>query len=1295
MKALTQIFLFVNTIQTLTHWFDIGTGFPPIDAFTISGPKEEYSVQGEKTKFEIYTINWQTGQAVFQEEKVIGSNPPLSPNGKIQGDDSYNVVLAIQAVFRFNIKPGVPANLEQYPLPTGFDYSYPMWATGTVFMFVGAVGAGGANRKIWRLHSDKITGVEAFSIGRNSRAYGVLYGTGWLVASLSGTNERKLYDYTNGYDGGTSAAVVTHTKPAVQDELGFASPEDNKGYYVVGKVHPPELFTVNGANGIQRLHWDLNTPLNNAAISHFKWIYDTELCVVGSWAQKFVVVNYMDLAKPALAEYTTPNGGSKLVQVDVWRDYKAIAIPPAIGDKTFVFSAQAEMGCSGSCATCDGISRKKCLTCKANSQKVGDSCVCNTGFYSSKISFSTTECLTCSTLCETCSGGTQTDCSTCKYSYMEKKGDGSCGCPDGKFLSGTSCLDCDPTCKTCSGAGSGACLSCDVPNGKYLSGSVCLACDSSCKSCSGGNSNQCLSCDTENGKFKSGNTCLDCDTSCKSCSGTGATACLSCRISQGKYLSGGVCQNCDPLCKTCSGSSSTSCLSCDTNTGRFLFGSSCPLCHQNCSTCTGEGPNSCLQCSKIGYFSETGTCTSCSEKESSDCPLRTSILVPDSIEELTQNITITFKPSLKNQIPSSFSLTGNLLTQKHMSLKFKRKSGYEEKLTLLEQKLSHEESEGKSSLFVKFLEKNWYYNTEYLNLVIDDPWVYTPKKTNQNQEKLVYFKQEDIRISLTKKRKTRREKDQETARRIARVIRVAIGIAVIASMLLAVCARFWSHFAILVKFFNIIDILSSLSKLNVKFGPILHLIMVFIENLKLPELPFLAMLSPLRDKETTDGDRDAYQTVPRGTRGKITTSNQDVFVASGKGFVISVLIISFWILKGSLIRCGGDGSKAARFVTSTYQFLIGMVFFEILLISSVEISTFDVNKIGDISLKFILSLFLSMIILTLIISELLDAYIILKTEIFSKKVCQDRNEKKPKQTSFEEELLLDKYTEGIEINEKTGSHNYLILVQIIRFSVIEIIIGSLQLLNRTQALLVFTVNLSYLCYFIKVAMSAIRIHTTRLGYIKDSVQEGCIMVALFTITIFSFTEKISFSESVVYKMIELVAGLSIVGAIGSEFVLLCRSMWITFTSCKRRSKTVQNAKNSPFTIVTSQESSNSFSEQGLKERSPGLEFGAKEHQILSKTASIGLGALDSGKSKKNKLQIRWGKVNKNKNFEKANLGLGDETPKIGGKEREKGPKSFRRKSKFYAGIPRTLNLKKRNKTPLIMMSVKRDSILDN
>ena len=1067
MKRIIIGLIAINLAKSVSLWIEIGDDSYPVASLTISGPNEEYLVQCQTFKQRVYSINWQDGQATLVKSVDLAANANIVPGTRIQSDSGINVIAATKTIFRFSSQPGVGNDFEEYSVPNGKTYSYPVWVAQTNYMLLSSrTFATPETKKLYRFHTDKVTDMKVFNTGENSRTYGLLFGTGWLIVSLDGTNQRKLYDYTNGYEGGSNQTVQTHSKPGTAEERGFASPEDGRGYYVLGEMGAHRMRTVKN-DGMELLDHSLNTF---STITYLRWFKDTDLVVIGDWGPRFVIVNFMDTNKPAPTFVNFPTGGGKCFQPQVWTHYKAFVISSFDNSRSYVYKALSEMPCSDLCATCDDIFRKKCLTCSSGSSKLGDVCSCDKGYYEKDLPPTRKECLQCSALCGTCSGGAQTDCSTCKYSYMEKKADGSCGCPDGKYLSGTNCLDCDPTCLTCSGGGA----------------------------------NQCLSCDISNGKYQSGSTCQDCDLSCKTCSGPGSNECLTC----------------------------------DLNTNRYQEGSACFLCHSDCKRCSGGSLTQCLSCSTVGYFSDSGVCTSCATNNSVDCPQQTKISLPQKIEELTQEITITFSPGFNSlTLPSSVQISAENLLSKNLQLKYKRKENGITELTIVEKRLTHQQQES-SQLRIKFLEKMRLANTEYISLAVKDPWIYQPEdESNSSQGPVVYFKQQEIRVLITGKEDSDLEKDKEKVARVAQATSAVTGGFSFAASLSSIFSGSPSFFSFLAKFFNTMDILSNLGSINVSFGPRLELVFEMIENLKIPEIKFFSELSPLRDADFNDPDVDAYHTVTQGSRGKMTSSNKEVFIASGQNFLICLTIISLWVLIALLRFCFNDKSKIVDFFSFIYQFLIELTFFDFQMICTTEIAFFDYSRIREISGQYKFSLLLSIVMLFLIISDFFISFIMIAKQGLVRKGGSPR-----RKLSSNEKMTLERYTEGIYINSGSGFNKYLLLIGNLRFFVIQVVISSLQLLNRSQALLVLVIDLAYFVFCIRLICSRL-VFSSMLLVIKECVQEVCILVALLTITLFSFTEKTSFPDSAVYRVIEVLAVLAMIGGAGSELVILCWSIW--------------------------------------------------------------------------------------------------------------------------------------------------------
>ena len=490
---------------------------------------------------------------------------------------------------------------------------------------------------------------------------------------------------------------------------------------------------------------------------------------------------------------------------------------------------------------------------------------------------------------------------------------------------------------------------------------------------------------------------------------------------------------------------------------------------------------------------------------------------------------------------------------------------------------------------MEFLEKLRTKKVEEIKLRVKDPWIYKPEQS-QPQQQVVYLKKESKTVEIIEKLKLEEEKAEEAAEVAAQVTTAAVGGAALATIGVgSLTGGLASQVVFVIKFFGILELLSNLAKINVNLGPKIMVVLKFTENIKIPEIGFLNKLSPFQDNDEEGKDVDAYQLNLRGSRGKITTSNRDVFIGSGQNFLFSVLILLAWIVKQILeYSLGGTNNKALNFVSGLYQLLIGLVFFDYQMICLTEISMFDYSRILETSSKFLVSLLISIFMMAQILGEYFQAFRIIELkqkEEKSKEKEIEKSEKKTdeaggkensdresmkrfekafeepstenkqlekKQRNFEEfektkilpydELVFEKYTEGIDFeNQKSTKGQRIILMESLRFFLIQIIISSLQLLNRTQALLVLIVDLIYFIHFAAVMKKGKVFSSVRIA-VKAIIQEICLLIFIATMTLFSFTETTQFSKSVIYSLIEYITIASIVGAAGSELAILVRNM---------------------------------------------------------------------------------------------------------------------------------------------------------
>ena len=623
-----------------------------------------------------------------------------------------------------------------------------------------------------------------------------------------------------------------------------------------------------------------------------------------------------------------------------------------------------------------------------------------------------------------------------------------------------------------------------------------------------------------------------------------------------------------------------------------------------------------MSCSQVGYFVKKSSCISCAEERSSSCPQKTRIEVASTTSELNQVIFITFSPSFIDQLSESAlsTITAESLLKNHFNLSYKEKGGKEVQLTIVNSSLVHTKTsaESISTLRITFLQKLRKGEVESIRVKVINPWL---SEAGGSNLPVVYVKKDwEQEIRITEKVKSDEEKDIERGEHIGSAL--SIGISLIAAMTLSMRALIGGakgSVIYLIRFFNILDIVSNLEKINVKFGSKIKIAFRFIESLSLPEIPLLRSLSPLQDAEPHEPDSSAYQIIPRGSRAKMTGENGQVLLASGQNFVFSILVILLWVLMSILASCISNKSKVLKCVSFIYQTLIGLMFFDFQMISVTEVAFFDYNRIRVLDFKFTYSLILSVFNLVLILIEFLKAIILINErrrrikesksgEVENKRTDTLNEEEEKKRLNYNpnDEMIIEKYTESLAEGQQEGV--LLFLNGDIRFFVIQVVIASLQHLNRSQSAIVLAINGGYLIYFIRVLLRE-RVFATKILLVKEIAQEVSIMVLISTITIFSFTEHTDFHGSNTYKAMELLAIFSIIGVCGAEFIILIKDILMTLKSCcKRSSKNKQ--KNEVISKYGVFEMGNQ-EEKGLKDKKEQkkVENQTTNHKVLFEKAS--------------------------------------------------------------------------------------------
>ena len=229
-----------------------------------------------------------------------------------------------------------------------------------------------------------------------------------------------------------------------------------------------------------------------------------------------------------------------------------------------------------------------------------------------------------------------------------------------------------------------------------------------------------------------------------------------------------------------------------------------------------------------------------------------------------------------------------------------------------------------------FLQKMRVENTLSMTARLRNSVIYEPSAVSQFPIGVVLKAAKNGSFSVTERMQTSAERFLNASANVVDVVLVtASSTAIFTSATLSTCYLDKLGLPLMIYFirlFNILDIASNLSKINVKFSERLQHAMNFINDLELPGIDFLAKLSILDDQSFDRIDVDGYSLYIRGNRGKMAESNSEVFLAHGQNFVISMSIIVLRIVLSFLGTCLKEDSRILGVVAYFYHLLIGTYF---------------------------------------------------------------------------------------------------------------------------------------------------------------------------------------------------------------------------------------------------------------------------------------------------------------------------------------------------------------------------------
>lgn len=638
------------------------------------------------------------------------------------------------------------------------------------------------------------------------------------------------------------------------------------------------------------------------------------------------------------------------------------------------------------------------------------------------------------------------------------------------------------------------CLTCD-----NFTPEICLICKEN-SLLQGDNTCQC-----QTGYFLNNQDCIACDTSCGTCTDLG---CITCKEE-------GMTKKEDGKCSCNEGYWNPQSLKCET----------CPF---PCSNCNSYSKSDCTSC-KATFYLENMECLDCSLAQGPTplCPPPIEIeVVQKSITEKSRVIELKFDTELEEEINSE-EIKGINFLEIFKAEYFSKIIKNYEPLNLT----SFSYSQGK--LNFSFAEYLLFSNTDEIKIDTIYPFnKFFNSSTNLNN---LYFKNQTLSLGIEKvdgfENLSQEEKEQEQRKQEVEKIAETPGTVLSGTAAgITVAASFsGASMVFLIKFFQILEILSNFEKINTKLGDNLEIVLAFLSKLEPPEIKTLAKLSPIDDLEDSEGeykDRDLFMKYSNGKRGKIIKKNRDVFLFYGQNFLISMLMISSWIFSILLSLCFEDDNWAIKFFTILYRTLLGFFYFDFQMICVAEISSRTILKKQPLYMRF--SYFGSLLFVIMTLVDFIRAY-----KILGKKL-------KNETLRYDQKLILATYSDEFSEEAIKRGETYLILDNI-RFFAIQIFIVTFQLLNHFQAAIIVAFNFIYF-FFVVWKLMKKKIFSSKFTKYKFITSEICILIVLVDILIFSLIDKGGFKETLVYRMLETTSIICIIVAVIFELVYVIKSL---------------------------------------------------------------------------------------------------------------------------------------------------------
>ena len=346
----------------------------------------------------------------------------------------------------------------------------------------------------------------------------------------------------------------------------------------------------------------------------------------------------------------------------------------------------------------------------------------------------------------------------------------------------------------------------------------------------------------------------------------------------------------------------------------------------------------------------------------------------------------------------------------------------------------------------------------------------------------------------------------------------------------------------IVKYFQKIQIVQNLKKLNIDFGDNTQAFFINLESISIPIKKL--MTKYLKWGKFIEGDRASM--AMKGSNGKLTRFPEDVFMLSSLNWVPSFILVSAWICS-TLADLYADEDDWLKVGTNFVAALaIDLTYYHFLLVSFSEISTSKFERktyreilarklsLADVSIYFAVAF-------VIFISYDLIKTISLVIEISTRKyknLTLTQQEMMIDKLRYDQKLLLNKFTHGLDQNRKVDG-SLLTIYSTLRYLFIQICISTLQDMERLQSSVILLIQVIYAVKLFKDLGSKGKTFDSKLNTWKHIIQEASLIIVFFFFTIFAFRQKNEkFMESGLHSFMEFLCLLFLSVFIVCEFIMI-------------------------------------------------------------------------------------------------------------------------------------------------------------